>query len=111
MRDALHGLPGVPQEEIPLVEIGVRQARAAGEHLKKRGILPDAAIVSPTIRIFQTWVEYGLPEVAPIVEPRLREQDGGLFERLPLAATVDGRGASSSGTPGANLPVSPLPPR
>lgn len=84
-RRAFHN---VPDHEVPLVEIGVRQARAAGQFLRERGITaPDAVFVSPSVRARQTWSEYGFEGITPASEPRLREQEGGLFDRLPLAQT------------------------
>ena len=84
---APHSLGGLCSEEVPLVELGVRQAQAAGGHLKERGILPQVVFVSPTVRTYRTWIEFGFSEVDAVTEPRLREQEGGQFDRLPLSAT------------------------
>ncbi len=81
-----HGLGGLRPEESGLVEVGVRQAREAGEYLRRHGLAPDAAFVSPALRTRQTWAEYGIP-ITPMLDRRLLEQDGGLFDRLPLAET------------------------
>jgi len=73
--------------EAPLVDIGIRQAWAAGEYLRDHGIVPDVVCLSPAVRAQQTWAAYGLPDVTTMVEPRLREQAGGVFDWLPLSAT------------------------
>jgi broad specificity phosphatase PhoE len=82
-----HAFYDKPDLEAPLVDIGIRQARAAGKYLRNYGILPHVVYLSPAVRARQTWAEYGLPDVTTIVEPRLREQAGGVFDWLPLCAT------------------------
>jgi broad specificity phosphatase PhoE len=82
-----HACYDTPDLEAPLVAIGMRQARAAGQYLRDHGMVPDVVYLSPAVRAQQTWAAYGLPDVTTIVEPRLREQAGGVFDWLPLAAT------------------------
>lgn len=78
---------GMPDPDVPLVHVGVLQARAAGAYLHRHRIVPDLVCLSPTARTRQTWAEYGFPAHTPLEEPRLREQAGGIFDRLPLSAT------------------------
>ena len=92
-RAALPGLPGLRQDDAPLVESGIRQARAAGAYLVEQDLVPEVVYVSPTVRTHRTWTEYGLAHLTAIPEPRLKEQDGGSFDRLPLAATHEQRRA------------------
>jgi len=87
LRGDRHALYDKLDLEAPLVGIGVQQARAAGTYLRDHGIAPDVVSLSPAVRAQQTWAEYGLPDVTTIVEPRLREQAGGVFDWLPLSAT------------------------
>lgn len=82
-----HAFYDKPDLEAPLVDIGMRQARAAGQYLRDHGIVLDVVYLSPAVRVQQTWAEYGLPDVTTLVEPRLREQAGGVFDWLPLSAT------------------------
>ena len=95
LREQRGGPPGVPwdcpPDDPPLVAAGVRQARAAAAHLRARGLRPDIACVSPAARTRRTWIEYKFADVPTVIDPRLREQDGGLFDRLPLAATQEAR--------------------
>ncbi len=86
----LHGLSGLQPEAAELVGVGVRQAREAGEYLRRHDLTPDIAFVSPALRTRQTWAEYRLP-ITPILDRRLLEQDGGLFDRLALAETQERR--------------------
>ncbi|MBV9849284.1 MAG: histidine phosphatase family protein [Armatimonadetes bacterium] len=81
------GLPSFLQESAPLVEVGERQARAAGAYLRDRGLRLDVAFISPAVRTRRTWAEYGFAGVPTVLEPRLKEQDGGVFDRLPLSVT------------------------
>jgi phosphohistidine phosphatase len=75
---------GSPDAERPLTEKGERQARAAGEALKKLGVKIDACLTSPKVRSLDTaklacdplGVEYQL-------EPKLA---GGPFDPEELAA-------------------------
>jgi broad specificity phosphatase PhoE len=88
-----HAFYDKPDLEVPLMDIGVRQAQAAGKYLRDYGILPHIVYLSSAVRAQQTWVEYGLPDVTTIVESRLLEQTGGMFDWLPLAATQEQRQA------------------
>jgi 2,3-bisphosphoglycerate-dependent phosphoglycerate mutase len=82
-----------PDLEAPLVDIGMWQARAAGKYLRDHGIVPEVVYLSPAVRAQQTWAEYGLPDIMTVVESRLREQAGGVFDWLPLSATQEQRQA------------------
>jgi broad specificity phosphatase PhoE len=90
-----HAFYDKPDLEVPLMDIGVRQAQAAGKYLRDHGILRHIVYLSPAVRAQQTWAEYGLPDVTTIVESRLLEQAGGMFDWLPLAATQEQRQAYS----------------
>lgn len=80
-----------PDADVPLVEEGWRQAGAAGERLRATGLRPDVVFVSPALRARQTWEAYGIAGIPVIFEDRLREQDGGEFDRLPWAETEAAR--------------------
>jgi len=84
------GLGGFQPESVRLVPAGVCQAREAGMCLRRRGLTPDVAFVSPALRTRQTWAEYQFP-ITPLLDTRLLEQDGGLFDRLPFAETHERR--------------------
>ena len=47
--------PSLPDEERPLNPRGLRDAPRMGAWLKRRGIVPDKALVSPARRARQTW--------------------------------------------------------
>lgn len=66
-----HGL--VPDFERPLTEKGQSDSVAAGKQLKKAGIIPDIAIVSPALRTRMTWHEAQreLPPIHETVLPAL----------------------------------------
>jgi broad specificity phosphatase PhoE len=82
-----HAFYDKPDREAPLMDLGIRQAQAAGMYLRDHGILPDVVYLAPAVRAQQTWAAYGLPDVTTLVESRLREQAGGVFDWLPLSAT------------------------
>ena len=65
----------------------------ASQYLRDRGIVPDVVCLSPAVRAQQTWAAYGLPDILTVVESRLREQAGGVFDWLPLSATQEQRKA------------------
>ncbi len=46
--------PGTPDEERPLTERGIRQARDAGRALAQLGVALDACLSSPKLRAMQT---------------------------------------------------------
>lgn len=59
--------------ERPLTERGHRDAAAIGDWLKKQGVTPDRAVVSPAERAKQTWSDAAARlENAP--EPRIDER-------------------------------------
>jgi len=75
---------GSPDAERPLTEKGERQARAAGQALKRLGVELDACLTSPKVRAADTarlvCEQLG---VEPQLEPKLA---GGPFDGQALAA-------------------------
>ncbi|HEU5475732.1 MAG TPA: histidine phosphatase family protein [Actinophytocola sp.] len=70
----------IPDHALPLTDLGVRQARAAGPALREvLGDAPVAAYVSPYVRTTRTFELLGLDDLitSAVPEPRLREQDWG----------------------------------
>ena len=86
---ASHYYPQHGDFAAPLIDSGVRQARSAGRYMRQHGYTPDIVCVSPLLRTMETWRAYGFNGIPARVEPRLREQDGGLFDRRPLGETED----------------------
>ena len=89
----------VPDYRIPLTELGLEQARAAGEQVRR--LLDGRQVcvyVSPYLRAYQTLEALNLgPLVARVIEePRLREQDWGNWQDRD-----DVRPEAHSGTPTA----------
>jgi phosphohistidine phosphatase len=75
---------GLPDDERPLTERGVRQAQDAGHALERLGITIDACLSSPKLRALQTAQHACAPVgVEVTVEPRLA---GEPFDPLDLAA-------------------------
>lgn len=78
--------PSGSDEERPLSEYGVKQARALGAWLKEQGFLPDAVLCSPATRTRQTWqeiVEATKSGVMIEIEPEIYEaHTDALMERL-----------------------------
>lgn len=75
----------------PLTERGHRDAAAIGAWLKRQGIAPDRAVVSPAARAMQTWsgVAAGLgrpPE--PVIDERIYENSMDLLFDI-VAETPD----------------------
>ena len=67
---AVDGLPGHPDSERPLTELGQRQAHGVGEFLRSSDISVDLIICSPAVRTRQTCEALGL--AAPIqIEPMI----------------------------------------
>ena len=75
---------GVPDDERPLTERGIRQSRDAGRALQRIGAKIDACLSSPKLRALQT-AQYACEPlgVEITVEPRL---SGEPFDPLDLAA-------------------------
>jgi len=75
---------GLPDDERPLTERGVRQAQDAGQALERLGVKIDACLSSPKLRAAQT-AQYACAPlgVEVTVEPRLA---GEPFDPLTLAA-------------------------
>jgi len=75
---------GLPDDERPLTERGVRQAQDAGHALRLLGVKIDACLSSPKLRAVQT-AQYACAPlgVEVTVEPRL---SGEPFDPLDLAA-------------------------
>ncbi|WP_285726218.1 histidine phosphatase family protein [Psychromicrobium xiongbiense] len=74
----------VPDYRIPLTELGLAQAREAGEEIKRRLEGQKVCVyVSPYLRAYQTLEALQLGDLAErvIEEPRLREQDWANFQR------------------------------
>jgi phosphohistidine phosphatase len=72
---------GVADRDRPLARRGRRQSNFAGAECRRRGLIPDLAVVSPALRTRQTWDEFarGLGSTPPV----------DLDERI-YANTVDG---------------------
>ncbi|HEX9226459.1 MAG TPA: histidine phosphatase family protein [Arthrobacter sp.] len=73
----------VPDYRIPLTELGVQQARAAGEEVRRLLDGRQACVyVSPYLRAYQTLEALNLgPLIERVIEePRLREQDWANFQ-------------------------------
>jgi len=69
--------PGEPDELRPLTAEGREHARELGEHLRARGIEPDAVVSSPLLRARETAAALGLgaPEVDERLAPGATPQD------------------------------------
>src|SRR5919199_4262034 len=75
---------GSPDAERPLTDKGERQARAAGEALKKLGVSIDACLSSPKVRAYDTAKLACEPLGVEVqLEPKLA---GGPFQPEELAA-------------------------
>jgi phosphohistidine phosphatase len=75
---------GLPDDERPLTERGVRQAQDAGHSLERLGVRIDACLSSPKLRAVQTAQFACAPlGVEVTVEPRL---SGEPFDPLDLVA-------------------------
>src|SRR5919199_4729787 len=75
---------GSPDAERPLTDKGERQARAAGEALKKLGVSIDACLSSPKVRAYDTAKLACEPLGVEVqLEPKLA---GGPFQADELAA-------------------------
>ncbi|MDP5228292.1 MULTISPECIES: histidine phosphatase family protein [Arthrobacter] len=73
----------VPDYRIPLTELGVQQARDAGERIRRQLDGQQVCVyVSPYLRAYQTLEALGLEDLTERVmeEPRLREQDWANFQ-------------------------------
>ncbi|TFV88584.1 histidine phosphatase family protein [Blastococcus sp. CT_GayMR16] len=60
----------------PLTERGSQHASAIGSWLKRAGLAPDRAVVSPAVRAAQTWERAGAgvaPGLPPVVDARIYE--------------------------------------
>lgn len=68
-----------------LVDIGRKQAVAAGKWFIKNGITIDRCYVSEYVRALETAALLALPNAKWFVDPQLRERDYGLLEHLPDA--------------------------
>lgn len=78
---------GVPDDERPLTERGVRQAEAAGRALEQLGVTLDACLSSPKLRALQTAQCACAPlGVEVTVDRRL---SGEPFDAYDLAAGLD----------------------
>ena len=78
---------GSPDAERPLTEKGERQARAAGEALKRLGVKIDACLASPKVRAYDTAKLACEPLGAePSHEPKL---SGGPIDPEQLAAGLE----------------------
>jgi len=69
--------------DVPLSELGVRQARATGAYMKQRGYCPDIVYCSPLSRAIKSaemaGEHFGLK---PVVVEGLRERDFGAWEGM-----------------------------
>ncbi len=73
----------IPDYRIPLTELGIQQARAAGEKVRRQLDGQKVQVyVSPYLRAYQTLeaMELGDLVEATLEEPRLREQDWANFQ-------------------------------
>ncbi|MCQ9163444.1 MULTISPECIES: histidine phosphatase family protein [unclassified Arthrobacter] len=73
----------IPDYRIPLTEVGVEQARKAGERIRRQLDGQKVAVyVSPYLRAYQTLEALELGELVDrtMEEPRLREQDWANFQ-------------------------------
>lgn len=71
--------------DIPLSELGERQARALGDWLARNGPAPDAILTSPFVRAEQTAVimrECAGWDAPLRADERLREKEFGMLDRL-----------------------------
>lgn len=65
---------GTPDIDRPLAGRGRRDAKAAGDHLRAAGLVPDRIICSPALRTRQTLEGLGLDTPADL-EPRVYDND------------------------------------
>lgn len=81
-----HLVSSLPEHEHHLTEIGKQQVRDAAEGLKEKNI--DYIFVSPLVRTKETAAivaeVIGLPNDRVVVDQRLRENAGGIFEGKPV---------------------------
>ncbi|WP_394938968.1 histidine phosphatase family protein [Psychromicrobium sp. YIM B11713] len=73
----------IPDYRIPLTELGLEQARAAGEEIRAQLAGEKVCVyVSPYLRAYQTLEALGLGDSVDRIfeEPRLREQDWANFQ-------------------------------
>ena len=80
--------PGKPDALRPLTPEGREQARALGERLRARNLLPDAVLTSPLLRARETAeaLELGTPEVDERLAPGATAED--------VRAVAAGRGGT-----------------
>jgi phosphohistidine phosphatase len=80
--------PGKPDALRPLTPQGREQARALGERLRARNLLPDAVVTSPLLRARETAeaLDLGTPEVDERLAPGATAED--------VRAAAAGRGGT-----------------
>lgn len=83
-------------EDLPLVESGLAQARAAADALAAAGVRPVRIATSPLLRArtFAGLIAERLDGPAPAVDGRLNEMDYGLWSGLTDAAIAERFGAA-----------------
>jgi len=74
----------IHESQYHLTELGINQAKMAGEWFKEKGIVYfDRAIVSNNTRAIETASYLGLPHVDWMIDFNLRERESGLFNVIP----------------------------
>jgi phosphohistidine phosphatase len=77
--------PGGSDHDRPLNARGIRSARALGDWLRGRGIIPDSALVSTARRTRETWGLLGFDTAARFVGALYDAESGDLMEALRSA--------------------------
>lgn len=82
------------QEDIPLNEKGLEQAREARKMVEEKGFVFDLCYSSPLSRARRTGeIVSGLPEEKIIIEPRLKEMNFGVLEGTVFSPFTGGPGS------------------
>ncbi len=75
---------GLHESQYKLTELGISQAKKAGEWFKKNNFTDFyRMLVSNNVRAMQTAAHLGLPDALWMMDSNLRERDGGLFNVIP----------------------------
>jgi broad specificity phosphatase PhoE len=78
----------LPDPQVPLSDLGVRQAVALGERLGAAGPPPEVCVVSPYLRTTQTadhlLAAAGWEAVRRVGDERLRDREQGIADRLTI---------------------------
>lgn len=75
---------GLHESQYKLTELGVEQAKKAGDWFRKNNFLTfDRMVVSNNVRAMQTAAHLNISDARWMIDFNLRERDGGLFNTIP----------------------------